>query len=103
MARYHGSRWVKVGFYWNPSRWELVTIPKGGGVLPGGDDLRYVRVPFPLVMLLGPLMGALYVVFLPFIGFAMVFGFAGRKLFLLARKALSTLLAEPEAQPKEEG
>lgn len=103
MARYHGSSWVKVGFYWNLSRWELVTIPKGGGVLPGGDNLRYIRVPFPLVLLLGPLMGALYVVFLPFIGFAMVFGFAGKKLLLFARKALSNLLAEPEVAPKEEG
>ncbi|MBI3989720.1 MAG: hypothetical protein HY347_08885 [candidate division NC10 bacterium] len=103
MARYHGNDRVKVGFYWNPSQWEIITIPKGGGVLPGGDDLRYVRLPLPLVMLLGPLMGALYVVFLPFIGFAMVFGFAGRKLLLLARRTVGNLLAGPEAAPKEEG
>jgi len=103
MARYRGSDWVKVGFYWNPSRWEIIPIPKGGGLLPGADDLRYVRLPLPLVMLLGPLMGGVYVVFLPFIGFGMVLGFAWKKLLPAARRALGSLLAKPEVAPKEEG
>ncbi len=103
MTRYRGSNWVRVGFYWNPSRWQIVTIPKGGGVLPGGDDVRYVRLPLILVMLLGPMVGALYVIFLPFIGFAMLFGFAGGKLLSVARRALGGRLTEAEAKPKERG
>lgn len=102
MIRYRGSNWVRVGFYWNPSRWEIVTIPKGGGMLPGEDDVRYVRLPLILVMLLGPMVGALYVIFLPFIGFAMLFGFVGAKLLSVARRALGDGLAEAKATRRQE-
>lgn len=97
MARYRGNEQVKIGFYWNSSRWEIVTIPKGGGVLPGGDKVRYIRIPLPLVVLLGPLVGAVYVIFLPFIGFAMFFGFAGMRLLSALRKAIGSRLTEAEA------
>lgn len=102
MIRYRGSSWVRVGFYWNSSRWEIVTIPKGGGVLPGENDVRYVRLPLILVMLLGPMVGALYVIFLPFIGFAMLFGFVGAKLISIARRALGGCFAEAEVTRRQE-
>jgi len=38
-------------------------------------------------MVLGALLGGLFVIFLPFIGFVMFFGFAGKKLWQLAVKA----------------
>jgi hypothetical protein len=96
MTRYRGNDQVKMGFYWNPSQWDIVTIPKGGGVLPGGDDVGYMRFPLLLVILLGPLVGAAYVIFLPFIGFAMLFGFAGKKLLAAARRALGGRFADDE-------
>lgn len=96
MRRYRGSDQVTMGFYWNPSRWDIVTIPKGGGILPGNDDIGYVRIPLIFVMLLGPLVGAAYVIFLPLIGFVMLFGFAGRKLLGLVHRAVGDLFAEPK-------
>lgn len=94
MARYHGSGRVKAGFYWSPSRWEIITVPKGGGTLPGGEELNYFRLPISLILLLGPLMGALYVIFLPFIGFCLFFGFVGKKLFLFLSRAVGSLVGK---------
>ncbi len=79
MLRHHGGTWVKCGYYWNPARWEIVTIPRGGGLLPDGGEQRYLRLPIALLLLVAPVMGGLYVVFLPFIGFFMVFRLAGRQ------------------------
>jgi hypothetical protein len=47
--------------------------PHEGAALPGEAGDRYVRVPAVALLLLGPAMGFFFVVFLPFIGFALVF------------------------------
>ncbi len=67
-----GGEQVKAGFYWNLREWEANIIPREGGVLPARDDARYVRVPLPVLLVVAPVMGAAYAMFLPFIGFAMV-------------------------------
>lgn len=103
MKRYYGSDRVKAGFYWTPARWEIVTVPRGGGMLPGGDESRYHRIPIAIVIPLGALLGALYVIFLPLIGFIMFFGFAGKKLWHLATKGLRHILPNPARVRKEEG
>jgi hypothetical protein len=96
MTRYHGNDPVKAGFYWNTAGWEIVTLPKKGGVLPGGDQTNYIRVPVLLIMVLGPMMGGLYVMFLPLIGFAMVLGLSGKKVLGLMRNAFAGVLARAE-------
>jgi hypothetical protein len=78
MITYEGGTTVKSGFYWDVRSWSLVTRSGQGGVLPGGADRRYLKVPIPMLLLLAPLMGGLYVMFLPFIGFAMVIAYAIR-------------------------
>jgi hypothetical protein len=85
MTRRGGER-VKGGFYWNLRSWTLTTVPKGGAVLPGERDRGYVKVPALLLLVLAPVMGGIYVGFLPFIGFAMVFGAIGAKLLDVTRK-----------------
>jgi hypothetical protein len=70
--RFAGGEQVKAGFYWNLREWEANIIPREGGVLAAKDDARYLRVPLPLLLVVAPLMGAAYAMFLPFIGFAMV-------------------------------
>lgn len=84
MTRYHGEDRVKGGLYWNLTRWQIVTIDGDGGVLPGEAETRYVRVPALMMLVLGPIMGGLYVMFLPFIGFAMILGTGGAKLLAMA-------------------
>lgn len=81
MTRNAGGSRAKAGFYWNPAEWEMVTVPEGGGVLPGGPAQRYRRIPTAGMLLLAPAMGAAFVVFLPLIGFGLVLKhFGGRAL-----------------------
>jgi hypothetical protein len=79
MLRHNGGARVKCGYYWNPARWEIVTIPRGGGLLPGGGEQLYLRLPIFLLLLVAPVMGGLYVLFLPFIGFFMILRLAARQ------------------------
>ena len=79
MLRYKGGETVKPGFYFNLAEWEAQVVPKEGGVLTGAAENPYIRMPLPAVLVLAPLMGAVYAFFLPFIGFAMVMMYlAGR-------------------------
>lgn len=72
MARYVGGMKVGAGYYWNPRTWELHAVKAEGGVLPGSDRAHFVRTPFPLLFLVVPVLGALFLVFLPVIGFGLL-------------------------------
>ena len=99
MARYHGNETVNPGFYWNPTKWEITTIEKKGTMLPGGEEVDYHRIPLPLVLMLGPIMGAAYVIFLPLIGFGLFFGFLG-KMALAHMNRAAAKLTEPVKQER---
>lgn len=92
MRRYYGGNKVKAGFYWSLQGWETHSIPGKGGILPGAEDTHYYRVPMFLVLFGAPLLGLAYVIFLPFIGFAMVFSFLGQKLYCLGKRAAYSLM-----------
>ena len=102
MLRHNGGERAKAGFYWNPTRWEIIPAKKGD-TLPGGEETGYYKIPFILVLLLGPLMGALYVGFLPLIGFGLFFGFVGRKLFHVLGKAAGTVVEKLTTLREDEG
>ena len=70
---------AKAGFYFNTRTWELDLHRKDGGALPGDDGDRCVRVPAAALLVLGPTMGFFFVIFLPFIGFALVVRELGHK------------------------
>ena len=53
--------------------------------LPGGRGDRFLRIPMVLVLALLPMLGGLFVVFLPVIGFALVAYALGKKLAALVR------------------
>ena len=97
MFHHRGGESVKSGFYWNVTRREIVTVSRGAGVLPGGEAHRYIKLPTLLVLGFAPLMGLLYIIFLPFAGFAMVLDLAGRKMGRALRKAaleVKTMVSE---------
>ncbi len=71
MAKYTGGMQVKSGYYWNPGNWEVEVVPEEGGRLKGALSTKYVKVAFPLLFVIVPLLGALFLMFLPFIGFAL--------------------------------
>ncbi len=71
MARYTGGNQVQGGYYWNPKSWAVEVVPEEGGRLQeAGAD--YVKVPFPALFVVVPLLGATFLMAMPVIGFAMV-------------------------------
>jgi hypothetical protein len=96
MFTYTGGDTVKGGFYWNRGTWHLENVEGKSGTLPGGGEARYVWVPTLLMLLLAPVMGGLFVVFLPFIGFALLFGALGK--WALATFHNATAATEPAAK-----
>lgn len=85
-----GGETVKFGFYWNVAEWEAQIVPAPGGTLNGDETAKYVRMPLLALLIVAPLMGAAYAMFLPFIGFAML------ALFLMGRlKAPETKMDPP--------
>jgi hypothetical protein len=103
MFRYTGGQTVKHGFYWNARTWQITLIEHQGGTLPGDGGARYARVPVVAMLLLAPIMGAAYVMFLPFIGFAMVLDFLARRVARGARAGALTLgaVVVPSWRPGE--
>ncbi len=97
MRKYEGGATVKGGFYWNTAEWELVTVEGKKGALPGGPKYDYVKVPTLAFIPLSLVFGALYVIFLPFIGFAMLVSISGRKggerVLVVARSLVHKLAA----------
>jgi hypothetical protein len=72
MASYVGGMRVGGGYYWNPRTWEVHVVGAEGGTLPGSERAHFARIPFPLLFVVVPLLGALFLVFLPIIGFWLV-------------------------------
>ena len=83
---------VKGGFYFNSDKLDLIAVSGKEGMLPGADGQRYWRVPVLAVILLAPVLGGLFVMFMPFIGFALVFQHLGRLMVSGAKRAGRGLL-----------
>ncbi len=60
-----GGQDVKEGYYLNVASWKFEHIAHGHGKLSGNGKEHYSRVPYPVVMMVGPLTGLAYVAFLP--------------------------------------
>jgi len=78
MLTYKGGYKVAKGTYWDLRKGQRVDIAQEG-VLPGSDATTYLRASTGVMLLSSPIIGLLYVVFLPFIGIATLAAFAGRK------------------------
>jgi hypothetical protein len=65
----------------------VTTLSGKGGTLPGGTSAMFRRVPTLGALMFAPLMGAVYAIFLPFIGIALVAQYAGKKVFAGVREA----------------
>jgi len=71
MLKYKGGHKVGKGTYWNLSDGRREDV-MGEGTLPGDEKSTYLKVPSIVMLLLGPVLGLLYVLTLPFVGIAMV-------------------------------
>ncbi len=68
---YGGGSAVRSGYYFNAARWHVEPVAADGHRLPEGAG-RWMRVPTAVALLLVPILGATFLVFLPLIGFVLV-------------------------------
>jgi hypothetical protein len=101
MATTHGGNTVKGGFYWNAAKWDATFVEGEQGLLPGGPDDTYRRIPVALALLAAPIMGALLVMFLPFIGIALLLQQVGIASFELSGRIVERIMmaVSPTWQP----
>jgi len=86
---------ARVGFYFNLKTWEFNLHKTEDAKLPGGEADRYMRIPAVALLLLGPVMGFFFVIFLPLIGFALVARELGRRAMgMFGRKSETQKAAE---------
>ena len=95
MTTYTGTQDVDPGLYVNTGSLRLTSVERRGA-LPGGANEHYRRVPMLVMLLLAPLLGLAFVIFLPFIGFAVMLRLLGEKLMQVvspaARRATATVV-----------
>ena len=93
MARFDGGSSVPGGYYWNPRHWSITPVAKDGEKLPGTSSDRYLRIHGLVALLLAPILGGLFVVFLPFIGLALFFEWVFLKVTGSAKAGVRDLAA----------
>jgi hypothetical protein len=93
MATYIGGTRVQSGYYLNTSKLAIANVEKDGGALPGGSETRWKRVPTLLVLAAAPVVGGLFVVTLPLVGFGAATYAIGRKLAGRARAGATEIAA----------
>jgi hypothetical protein len=71
MLIYRGGQPVKKGTFWNVRNGSRIDVGRKQE-LPGSGKDRYLRLSPPLMLLAGPILGLLYVVFLPVASIAIV-------------------------------
>ena len=99
---YESGSKVNSGYYFNAARWHVEPIEKDGGRLPEGNG-RWMKVPTAAALLLVPILGATFLMFLPFIGFALLAQALALKTVGLFRTHATELAAtmSPGWQPGE--
>jgi len=72
MAINRGGDTVRGGYYWNLEKWDATFVEGPIGDLPGGPNDIYRGIPTLVLLFAAPIMGAVFVMFLPFIGIALM-------------------------------
>ena len=86
MTTYTGRQTVKAGIYLNTRTYGIETLNQFGE-LPGTELDTYRHIPMLAMLAAAPLLGLAFVMFLPFIGFAMVLHLVGTKAYHLVADA----------------
>ena len=102
MTTYQSGAAVQSGYYFNPVRWHVEPIANDGGKLPDVPG-SWMKVPTIAALLLVPILGATFLMFLPLIGFIMLFRALGASVLRVFRASASDLAAtmSPGWQPGE--
>ncbi|MBI3016236.1 MAG: hypothetical protein HYY65_14500 [Candidatus Tectomicrobia bacterium] len=85
---------VPKGVYIQSQTGQIRIVPRNGRILGPIGEPDYVQIPIPrcLVSILGPILGGIYFLAMPFIIVGMVICMAAAGLFRLARRGTVSLL-----------
>jgi hypothetical protein len=72
MTTFNGNQAVQGGYYFSMKSFGVEVVGDEGGTLPGDASAKYVRVPFPALFLIVPVVGLAFLMFLPAIGLYLV-------------------------------
>ena len=86
MLTWKGEQQTVAGTYWDISTGERLEM-QDGQILPGSRSKTYIKASGTTVVLLGPVLGLAFAIFLPFIGIALAIYFTGNKVISVARRA----------------
>jgi hypothetical protein len=79
MKRFHNEQNAPSGIYVSPSHLDVRLVDRGDERLHGKDDATYYRVPFSLLIVAGPILGAIFAMAFPVVVFyALVSGIVER-------------------------
>lgn len=87
MKKYRAKEPAKWGMYLAVNRLDLTTVNAEGELLDGREGAHYVRLPTPLVAVLSPVLGGVFVLFFPIVIFAALLTAAGQATVKVVRRA----------------
>jgi hypothetical protein len=87
---YESGSAVRSGYYFNAARWHVEPVANDGDRLPEGNG-RWMKIPTIAALLLVPILGATFLMFLPLIGFVLLAHAAASKVFTLFHASASDL------------
>ena len=93
MTKIEAGNRVKKGYYFSAKSWTLQPMPRDGEALPGEAGERYVHIPLLLAFAVAPIMGAAFLMFLPFVGFYLALSAAVRPLVKIFRSSAEEVAA----------
>jgi hypothetical protein len=86
-----GKQEAEAGTYWDTSSGERITMQEQG-MLPGDESTSYIKASSTVMLLMGPVLGLAFAVFLPFIGIAMTLSFLGKKAVNAGKRAVQEMI-----------
>jgi HAMP domain-containing protein len=69
MTKLNAGSAAKAGYYFNLKSWEVHPVPADGERLPGEAGQAWIAIPTVAALVLTPILGLTFLMFLPFIGF----------------------------------
>ena len=69
MTKLNAGTPVKSGYYFNLQNWTIHPMETDGEMLPGEANEQWIPLSLPLALAAAPVLGAGFLMFMPFIGF----------------------------------
>ncbi|BDG07392.1 hypothetical protein [Anaeromyxobacter paludicola] len=103
MTKLSGGSQVKGGYYWHLNNWALEPVKADGQTLPGSASDEYLKVNTAAALVLAPMLGAAFVLFMPFIGIYLAVNAAVQPVVRIFKRQAGELAATvtPGWQPGE--